>query len=147
MLLTEFNEKRNKKVIFKNKGFISFILFYMLIAILQSIIRNAVAWSTYGGPGFGELEITHTGEIALMGIYLIPYPLGFGVFIDKMISLYRKKEKLRTYLLYVPACTSGIVLGIIIFWLDTYTIRFSWIFVDVLILIIRAVRWVDYPIP
>lgn len=136
-----------KQALIKCKEYKFFILFYMLIAILQSIIRNAVAWSTYGGPGFGELEITHIGEIALMSIYLIPYLLGLGVFIDKMISLYRKKEKLRTYLLYVLACVSGIVLGIIIFWLDTYTIRFSWILVDVLILIIRAVKWVDYPIP
>ena len=131
----------------ENKGYRSFILFYMLIAILVSIIWNTIAWSTYGGPGIGELEITHTGKIALISIYHIPYLLGFGVFIAKIIFLYRKEEKIKTYLLYVLACISGIILGTIIFWLDTFTTRFMWKVIWSLIHIIREVGWVDWPIP
>lgn len=141
MLLTEF------KAIFKNKDYKFFILFYILITILECIIWNIIAWSTYGGPGFGELEITHTGEIVLINIYRIPYLLGLGVFIAKMISLYRKKENRKTYLLYVLACISGIILGIIIFWLDTFTVRLTWKVIWSLIYTIREIGWVDLPIP
>lgn len=132
MLLTEFNERRYK----------FFILFYMLVTILAFNILYASVWAIFGGVGIGSLEYTHIGEIAIKCIYLIPYLLGLGIFIVKMITLYRKKEKPKAYLLYMLACISGIVLGTIIFWLDIYTVQFIWRAVGInLIRVIKAARW------
>ena len=142
MLLTEF------KAIFKNREYKFFILFYMLITILVLNILYAVGWATFGGFGIGELTYTHTGAIVVISSYLNSYLLVLGVFIAKMISLYRKREGPKTYLLYMLACISGIVLGTIIFWLDLYTVHLIWRAVGInLIHIIKTVGWVNVPMP
>ena len=134
MFLSEINER----------GYKFFILFYMLIAILAFNIWYAFGWVTYGGPGIGELVYTPIGRIGVMRTYLTECLLGFGVFMAKMIFLYRQKEKLRTYLLYMLACISSIVLGTIIFYLDINTVQFIWKAVGInLIRIISVLRWVD----
>lgn len=124
-----------------------FLLTYILITILELIILCAFAWATFSSAGTGPLAYTDTGEIAINIIYL-PLLSGLGIFLTKMISLYRKRENRKTYFMYILAGICGIMLGVIIFWLDTFTVRILWnTGIYPLIRIIHELRWVGFPYP
>ena len=125
-----------------------FLLVYTLITILELMILCAIAWATFSSTGTGPLAYTDTGEIATNIIYHLPLLSGLGIFITKMISLYRKRENRKTYFLYVLAGICGIMLGGIIFMLDTLTVRILWnTGIYPLIRIIHKLRWVGFPYP
>lgn len=125
-----------------------FLLVYTLITILELMILCAIAWATFSSTGTGPLAYTDTGEIAINIIYHLSLLPGLGIFLAKMISLYRKRENRKTYFMYILASTCGIMLGIIIFWLDTLTVRILWnAGIYPVIRIIHKLRWVGFPYP
>ena len=131
-----------------NKMYQKFLLTYTLITILELMILCAIAWATFSSAGTGPLAYTDTGEIAINIIYHLPLLSGLGIFLAKMISLYRKRENRKTYFMYILAGICGIMLGIIIFLLDTLTVRILWnTGIYPVIRIIHKLRWVGYPYP
>lgn len=121
-----------------------FFLTYTLITILELMILCAFAWATFSSPGTGPLEYTDTGEIAQNIIHL-PLLSGLGIFLAKIISLHRKRENRKTYFMYILAGICGIMLGVIIFLLDTFTVRILWnTGIYPFIRIIHKLRWVRW---
>lgn len=121
-----------------------YFLLFLLFTLREFILIEAVSWA--GWHGFGDIPMVYTryGELAINFLAFFP---GLTLIIFYVIMLYRLKPPAGAFLKYILTALSGIGAGIIIFQIDTYTVRILWQLIKVIIYLIEHSAWMEYPVP
>ena len=122
---------------------VCFLLFFV-ITLLEFILIEAISWA--GFHGFGDVPMVYTG-IGVLAIYLWTFFPGSALVIFYVIMLCRLKPPIGALGKYILTALSGIGAGIIIFQLDTYTIRILWQLIKIIIYFLEHSAWMEYPAP
>lgn len=122
---------------------VCFLLFFV-ITLLEFILIEAFSWA--GFHGFGDVPMVYTG-IGVLAIYLWIFFPGSALVIFNVIMLCRLKPPIGALGKYILTALSGIGAGIIIFQLDTYTIRILWQLIKIIIYFLEHSAWMEYPAP
>lgn len=125
---------------------ICFLLF-LTAALLECIFIETIAWAGFNGFGGVTMVYTRKGAAATDMLILFPCLICLVFTVSSVIELYRQKSPTKRYFQFILTALCGIGTGILIFILDTYTIRIIWHFIKIMIGFIKHSSWMEYPIP
>lgn len=126
---------------------ICFLLF-LTAALLEYIFIETFLWAGFHGFGSGTIIVyTKRGRVATDMLILFPCLICLVFTVFSVIELYRQKSPAKRYFQFILTALCGIGTGILIFILDTYTMRIIWHFINIMIGVIEHSSWMEYVIP
>lgn len=138
----------------KNEKYIFSFYFVVFAAasLTESVLIESFLWAGFHGFGDIAMEYTKQGERAAGILLLSPYLVCFVVIIFFISIFHKPKQKTHnpthsTHRIGCAAALFGTGTGIILFLLDSYTLRISWILIYKLINLIEHSAWMKYPMP
>lgn len=138
----------------KNEKYIFSFYFAVFAAasLTESVLIESFLWAGFHGFGDIAMEYTKQGRRAAGILLLSPYLVCFVVIIFFITIFHRTKQKTHkpahsTCCVGCAAALFGTGTGIILFLLDSYTLRILWNLIYKLINLIQHSAWMNYPVP
>lgn len=138
----------------KNEKYIFSFCFVVFAAasLMESVLIESFLWAGFHGFGDIAMEYTKQGERAAGILLLSPYLVCFVVMFFFITIFHKPKQKTHkpahsTRRVGCAAALFGTGIGIILFLLDSYTLRILWNLIYKLINFIEHSAWMKYPVP
>lgn len=138
-----------------------FLLYFAVFAafsLVESVLVESFLWAGFHGFGCIAMEYTKQGKQAAGILLLSPCLICFTIIIFFITAFHKQEQSVKVYFkvhkpiqgklcIWLTAALCGICTGVIIFLLDSYTLRILWNLIYKLIYLIEHSAWMKYPAP